>query len=357
MDLGDLPAGEEPTVTFRGVADLSRSPAGLAAAPAQVYAAGFGPERSGLEWLVAAHRVDRGAPEKLGVDVGSIWVGPKGGLLSGDAFDESGIAQITLELTGPKGGVATVNCPVGEHEAGRWTCQWDVAAANGGTLPPDGAEITIRCPATDRHGNVSPWSKPHTVRYDGKPPALTLPPRLNTVQRGGLRLRGRIVDAAGLAAFSLCVDGKCTKPGLVSRDGRESRWDFATEIGASDFQTHTVTLQAGDVVGNRMAEPLAFPIVVDNVAPRPTADQVRRGRYAGQHADGFARHGDRWRADGPHVGAGGGAPANSSFARCEPRAAPGRSTWRASAPAGTSSGWSRRTWWATGRPRARTRWM
>ena len=66
LDLGDIPPGGEGTVTFPGTVDRSRSQAGLAAVLARLHAATNGPDEP-LEWLVAAHRVDRGAPEEVGL--------------------------------------------------------------------------------------------------------------------------------------------------------------------------------------------------------------------------------------------------------------------------------------------------
>ena len=67
LDLGDIPPGAEGSVTFQATVDRSKSPYGLAAAVGRLYAAGSGEEGPPLEWLAALHRVDRGAPEEMGL--------------------------------------------------------------------------------------------------------------------------------------------------------------------------------------------------------------------------------------------------------------------------------------------------
>ena len=76
IELGDIQPGGEGTRTFGGTV---KSGVGLAAVLARLHAAASGPDES-LEWLVAAHRIDRGAPEKVGAECAGSSGGTQGEL-------------------------------------------------------------------------------------------------------------------------------------------------------------------------------------------------------------------------------------------------------------------------------------
>ena len=98
---------------------------------ARLHAATNGPDEP-LEWLVAAHRVDRGAPEEMGLHQPSVLAGPEAGWLGGYARDESGVTQVELEIVGPSGATSTLTCGVSDPASGGWSCPWDATAANNG---------------------------------------------------------------------------------------------------------------------------------------------------------------------------------------------------------------------------------
>ena len=85
-----------------------------------------------LEWLVAAHRVDRGAPEEVGLNAPQALIGPEAGWLGGYSHDESGVRQVEIEITSPSGATSTLTCDVSDPATGGWSCPWDATAANGG---------------------------------------------------------------------------------------------------------------------------------------------------------------------------------------------------------------------------------
>jgi len=271
--LGDLPAGETRSATFRGVADLSRSEAGAALALAQLYSTASGPDRPALEWFAAAHRVDRGAPQELGFGLLDRLMSAGVGSIHGYAHDESGVREITIEVRNPAGEVRTVTCAVGETETGHWACQWDATAANGGVPPEDGMEFTLRLQATDRYGQVSGWSEPRMVRIDARPPEITLASAPNVIRRGNLQLSGRALDLSGVGGITVCVDGECRDATLTGGSATRTGWSW-TSLAASDFVTHTVTIEATDTLGNSIQEPQSFEVTVDNVAPGLTATQL-----------------------------------------------------------------------------------
>jgi hypothetical protein len=280
IELGDIAPGAEGSVTFSGTAVQGGSSTGLAVALARLYAASDEPDARPLEWLAAARRVDGGAPEAMTLDSPAV-AGPEAGWLNGHAYDESGVSRVELEIAGPSGTSSTLVCDVPGPASAGWSCPWDPATANGGTPPKDGARFTVRLRATDHLGVTGDWSAPYTIQVDAKPPTVTLaadtgayPNRL--VRGSALRLIGAAKDNHALGAVTVCLDGEGCRtadtglPGAVS--SRWSRWVQAR--GALDYVTKTLTIQAADLVGNRMGEPLELPVVFDNVAPVLGANQI-----------------------------------------------------------------------------------
>jgi uncharacterized repeat protein (TIGR01451 family) len=293
IDLGDIPPGGEGSVTFQGTADRSRSQFGLAAVLARLYSAGSGPDEA-LEWLVAAHRVDRGAPEQVGLHASSALVGPTAGWLQGDSFDESGVHHVDVEIVSPSGATRTLGCDASDAATGGWSCPWDATAANGGVRPANDAEFTVRLRATDRFGSTSPWSAPRAIRVDAQPPTVTLallgaqPPQVMqgavaagaspapVVRGSALRLTGATGDNSRVGTVTVCLDGEdCGKADLSTPAAGSSGWSrWVTAEGAHDYVTETVTIRAADRLGNLMAQALELAVVFDNVAPVLAANQV-----------------------------------------------------------------------------------
>ena len=101
-------------------------------------------------------------------------MGLKGSWLGGYSHDESGVRQIEIEILGPSGATSTLTCIVSDSATGGWSCPWDATAANGGVQPANDDQFTVRLRATDRFGQTSAWSAPHTIRVDAQPPTITL---------------------------------------------------------------------------------------------------------------------------------------------------------------------------------------
>ena len=188
LDLGDIPPGGEGTVTFTGAVDRGMSQLGLAVVLARLHAATNGADEA-LEWLVAAHRVDRGAPERVGLNAPQALIGPEAGWLGGYSHDESGVRQVEIEITSPSGATSTLTCGVSDPATGGWSCPWDATAANGGVQPSNDDEFTVRLRATDRFGQTSGWSAPHIIRVDAQPPTVTLAAEVTDTYPGRLVAR------------------------------------------------------------------------------------------------------------------------------------------------------------------------
>ncbi len=276
LDLGDIPPGAEGSVTFQATVDRSQSPYGLAAAVGRLYAAGSGEEGPPLEWLAALHRVDRGAPEEMGLNGRDLLVGPQAGLLRGFARDESGISQVELEITSPYSATSTLICQIDDQASGGWSCPWDATAANGGVRPADGDQFTARLRATDRLGYSSGWSASHTIRVDAQPPTVTLGISPGALVRGNsVRLMGEQADNHAVGTLTVCLGERCQAADRQSTSASSGHWSRSMMItGTLDYVTKTLTIQAADRLGNSMTEPVTVPVVFDNVAPVLTATQT-----------------------------------------------------------------------------------
>jgi Concanavalin A-like lectin/glucanases superfamily/Bacterial TSP3 repeat/Bacterial Ig-like domain len=291
----EVQPGFEGTVTFQGTTAAKRSALGLAVALVGLHAAGSGPDAP-LEWLVAAHRVDRGAPEQVGLHGSSALVGPRAGWLQGDSFDESGVSHVDVEITSPAGATFTLGCDPSDAATGGWSCPWDATAANGGSPPDNDDQFSVRLRATDRFGSTSEWSTPQTIRVDAQPPTVTVatgfgPQPLMVTQaavaagasstpvvRGSmLRLMGDTADNNKVGTVTVCLQGQdCERADLSTPGAGSSGWSrWLTAEEALDYVTKTVTIRAADRLGNTTAQALELAVVFDNVAPVLTADPIR----------------------------------------------------------------------------------
>ena len=140
--IGDLLPGEERTVSFEGRVDLAhaqpRYEACLAAFPDRP---GFcelalrmallkveivdQTHTAPLERIWADHRVDFEAPRFIGITSPGLHIPANGVHLSGYAFDESGVSQLSLEVQRPDGKIVSLPCLEVDISGGSWSCDWD----------------------------------------------------------------------------------------------------------------------------------------------------------------------------------------------------------------------------------------
>ncbi len=276
ITLGDIPPGGEGSVSFQRTADRSQSRFGLAAVIGRLYAAGSGEDMPPLEWLVAIHRVDKGAPEEMDLEQPELVMGPAAGCLGGFARDESGIGQVEIEITSPNGATTTIACAVNDQDTGGWSCPWDGTALNGGVRPADGDLFSVRLRATDRLGYTSLWSPARTIRVDALSPTVTLGIGPGYLVRGNiLSLMGQSLDNTAVGGVTLCLDDACRAADLLNAGASASGWSrWLTAPGAMDYVTKTLTVQAADRLGNVMTQTLSLPVTFDNVPPVLNANQV-----------------------------------------------------------------------------------
>jgi len=198
VPLGDVAPLADGSVSFDAFVD----PAGSdiwAAVTVRIFDAAHPASGEPLEWLWANHRVDRGAPQFMGVAAPKYWLGPGLNKVAGYAYDDAGVAQVQLEING----AGQVACTPTEP-GGPWRCDWPVAGS-------DGDLFQVRMEATDGYGQAGGWGQALPYQLDALPPNLTLDESATEVAWGGLvtssrfALYGSAADASGIASVSVCV--------------------------------------------------------------------------------------------------------------------------------------------------------
>jgi uncharacterized repeat protein (TIGR01451 family) len=141
----------------------------------------------------------------------------------------------------------------------------------------------VRLRATDRFGSTSPWSAEHAIRIDALPPTITLAGDALTdlfearlVRGNTLPLSGESHDNHAVGSVTICLDDDTCRAADLSTPGANSSWwsRWITARGTMDYVTRTLTIRVTDRLGNSIDEPLAVPVVFDNVPPVLVANQL-----------------------------------------------------------------------------------
>jgi hypothetical protein len=226
VSLGSIAPGEQGTATFQGQIDLEAARTDYytpclsagnpitceqyldwAALAAYTYDASLHP----LDWSWADHRVDGDPPEFFDIQQPELFVSAGSNTMRGYAYDESGVPTLTLGVESPAG---TTVCPDSSPDDGRWSCQWDATAANGGTPPSDGDQFNLRLLATDGYAQSSVWTGWRTFIADTVPPSVTFSAGTThaysetVVNDASLTFNGVITDNRGIAGVEVCVDSE-----------------------------------------------------------------------------------------------------------------------------------------------------
>jgi len=225
--LGDIGPGEEGTVTFLGVVDTGESSEPWAAVQVHVYDDAHPSSGQPLEWMWAHHQVDRVAPEFLGLQQPTYYIGTDTVALRGYAYDDADVPQITVTIEPPTGPTDTLVCPDSTPADGGWSCAWDVSASNGDVTPADGDVFNLQIQASDGFGQ-SAGNAPLAFVVDARPPTVTLNVSATQVFSGSLlhssslKLVGDVADEGGVSAVSVCVDDVCGPASLQLTSGQSS---------------------------------------------------------------------------------------------------------------------------------------
>ncbi|MCZ7568702.1 MAG: proprotein convertase P-domain-containing protein [Ardenticatenaceae bacterium] len=167
LPLGDLAAGEEQTITFRGRADLSYDPQnrnGWATIDVVIYDDTGSVYENQLDWLYVDYEYDD-RPPVLGISAVPALLGPGENTVAGFVHDRSGVPLIGLEVDGGPAWQCQDDLP----DDGAWSCDWDLSGA------AEGAVYRLRARGTDEHGQTAPdWSNWLEFTVDATPPVLTL---------------------------------------------------------------------------------------------------------------------------------------------------------------------------------------
>ncbi len=214
VPLGDVAPLAEGTVSFDGYVVPGGS-AIWAPVTVRIFDAAHPATGEPLEWLWMNHRVDRTAPEFMGIAAPKYWLGPGLNQVAAYVYDDAGVAQAQLDVNGTD----QVAC-VPVEQNGSWTCAWDVAGS-------DGDIFQVRMTATDRYGQAGGWAPTLPYRLDAAPPTLTLDEVATQVVAGSLvqgssfALYGSADDASGIASVNACVadDGQAAVCGQATWSG------------------------------------------------------------------------------------------------------------------------------------------
>ena len=225
IHVGNVPAYSQGSVEMTGTTGMN----GLGVITAAWYSWGFDANLdtcsaqvtnpSPVEMFVN-HTTDDAAPHYVAIQSPRTVIGAGRVTLRGAVADASPVSTITLQTQGPAGS-ANVPCVDDTPGDGQWTCEWDVAASNGGVRPTDGDLFRVRVSAADPFGHVSPWSPPLTLTVDTTPPTITLAAALQSTVTLPL-LSGAKPDLSGSLSDNRLVDSVevCDTPSPAQGEGR-----------------------------------------------------------------------------------------------------------------------------------------
>jgi subtilisin-like proprotein convertase family protein len=126
--------------------------------------------------------------------------------VAGYAYDESGVAQVRLEVQG----AGTVDCPLTAPAGGQWACAWPVAGANGQTLQ-------VKLHARDSFGQDAAWPDTLPFLVDAAAPTVALDLAAtkvvsgSIVANGAFPIYGDVADAGGVAKVEVCTSQEGTQ--------------------------------------------------------------------------------------------------------------------------------------------------
>ncbi len=257
VSLGSIEPGEQGTATFQGQIDLEAArtdyytPCLSAGSPitceqyldwAALAAYTFDASLHPLDWSWADHRVDGDPPEFFDIQQPELFVNAGSNTLRGYAYDESGVPTLTLSVESPAG---TTTCPDTSPDDGRWSCQWDATAANGGTSPADGDQFNLRLQATDSYAQSSVWTGWRTFIVDTVPPSVTFSAQSRAYSDtvvGDARLifRGAVSDNRGVAGVAVCLEDESGEEECGSASV-QAVGEFAFSMVYTDAQSALIT--------------------------------------------------------------------------------------------------------------------
>ena len=218
IPIGDIPPGGEGVVTFTGVVDTGISTEPWAGVAVQIFDAAHPQTGAPLEWLWTHHRVDNIGPEFFGIKAPDYLLGPGINILSGYAFDSSGVANLDVQIQGAAG-TESLSCPDASLLDGNWACNWEVSGQNN-------ALFDLRLQATDSYGLSSTWGMTQTFMLDTQAPTVTLDVSATQVISGSIlqgsqfTLYGDVEDNGGLGFVDVCLEAGCQRAELHLQPGQ-----------------------------------------------------------------------------------------------------------------------------------------
>ncbi|MGB9754378.1 LamG-like jellyroll fold domain-containing protein [Roseiflexus castenholzii] len=298
INLGTIAPNSSGTVTFTGVVDRQVARDASEDEEWATVDVSFHDDTTGfddaLDWFFVDHPVDIEPPVYVVINDPSAYVKPGHVTVSGEAWDESDVPQIEIEV---RVGMATPTitpCTDLTPDDGEWRCAVNIGA------PADGTPVAMRARAADAGGQTSDWSDSVALTVDANAPRLILSDAsvarlgIGSVGVGTVQLDGRVEDNRSAWAVEICVDqqdGRGFQCEEVEVDENDN-WSYALPVreGVAQAPQH-VRLTPIDLAGNR-GSAQQFTYVIDTVAPTvtggllpptsplPTGSSVIGGNYA-----------------------------------------------------------------------------
>jgi len=277
LNLGTIAPNTSGTATFVGIVDRQIA---RGAGEDEEWATAdisFHDDSTGLDyaldWFFTDHPVDIEPPVYVAMNDPTSYV--KTGIVTviGEAWDESDVPQIELEVKVGTGAPAITLCTDPTPDDGEWQCEVNIGA------PADGTSVRLRARATDAGGQTSDWSDPVDLVVDANAPQLILSDAsvarmgMGSVSVGTVQLDGRVQDERYALAVEICVnqnDGRGFQCEEVAVD-ENGNWSYALPVreGVAEAEQQ-LRITPIDLAGNRgLAR--QFTYVIDTVAPTVTA--------------------------------------------------------------------------------------
>ena len=192
VTIGDIPPGEERSVTFSATATSGDAWAVLAVEV--MNSAGTTP----IERLWAHHPVDSTPPQFFGMTQPAYVVALGETVAAGYAYDEAGISSVRLAVGRRSRRELLAHWP----DAGQWSCPWTITGSHDQVL-----QVALQ--AEDTLGQASEWSAALPFVVDALPPVVSIDTATTGiasggVTRGALRLYGDVSDTRGLGRVEVC---------------------------------------------------------------------------------------------------------------------------------------------------------
>ncbi|MEM7253999.1 MAG: DUF1800 family protein [Pseudomonadota bacterium] len=190
--------------------------------------------------------------------------------VSGTATDNKAVASVAVDV-GESGSVMTIAASV-DARTGAFT-------ANVGAVPEGSLPITVR--ATDAAGNIGTNRFSVQAAGDSAAPTITIASHAtgDTVPSTGFQLAGTVADDVGVTALtvSLVSEGQTTIDAQPVVFDAAGNWSYSVGSGAIAAGPISISMQAGDAVGNVTVVSIDLEVTQVDPSIRQLIDRITFG--------------------------------------------------------------------------------